>query len=196
MTGAWRFRGRLWFEELVSGHGLLGGRVASWLGQPPVHGGPLSSRVSDSFVLVWVGISDGLVASCKGFVLAGPDVPALELVQVWFVVRLLVVVLLREHLLSLPRSCVFLVGLLASQWFRPSVLLLRGGGRSSVGRWLSLGCEGPRVRIGGLGRHFPESGVGVHSPLCSSVVLLELLSFSSVGDVKIVCLSIMDLETL
>ena len=47
----------------MSGHGLLGSRVASWLGQPPVHGGPLSSRVSDSFVLVWVGISDGLVAS-------------------------------------------------------------------------------------------------------------------------------------
>ncbi|KAF3568129.1 hypothetical protein DY000_02018405 [Brassica cretica] len=42
----------------------------------------------------------------------------------------------------------------ASQWFRPSVLLLRGGGHSSVGRWLSLGCEGPRVRIGGLGRSF------------------------------------------
>ncbi|CAN7074467.1 unnamed protein product, partial [Brassica oleracea var. botrytis] len=76
-------------------------------------------------------------------------------VQVWLVVRLLDVVLLREHLLSLPRSCVFLVGLLASQWFRPSVFLLQGGGHSSVGRWLSLGCEGPRVRIGGLGRRFP-----------------------------------------
>ncbi|KAL0803716.1 hypothetical protein Bca101_096206 [Brassica carinata] len=76
-------------------------------------------------------------------------------VLVWLVVRHLDVVLLREHLLSLPRSCVYLVGLLASQWFRPSVLLLRGGGHSSVGRWLSLGCEGPRVRIGGLGRRFP-----------------------------------------
>ncbi|WZZ81027.1 hypothetical protein YC2023_101599 [Brassica napus] len=206
--------GGLWFEELVSGHCLHGGRVASWFGQPPVHGGPLSSRVSDSFVLVWVGEADGLVVSW--FVLVGPDVPALvtityfllEFVQVWFVVRLLDVVLLREHLLSLPRSCVFLVGLLASQWFRPSVLLLRGGGHFSVGRWLSLGCEGPRVRIGGLGRRFPgqsssfclcsllccnylgrlESGgvLGVHSPLCSSVVLLELLSFSSVGDVQMV----------
>ncbi|KAH0904247.1 hypothetical protein HID58_043750, partial [Brassica napus] len=69
--------GGLWFEELVSGHDLHGGRVASWLGQPPVHGGPLSSRASDSFVLVWVGKSDGLVALCNGFVLAGPDVPAL-----------------------------------------------------------------------------------------------------------------------
>ena len=29
--------------------------MASWLGPPPVHGGPLSNRVSDSFVLVWVG---------------------------------------------------------------------------------------------------------------------------------------------
>ncbi|KAH0937990.1 hypothetical protein HID58_005451 [Brassica napus] len=83
--------GRLWFEELVSGHGLLGSRVASWLGQPPVHGGPLSSRVSDSFVLVW-------------------------------------------------------------------------------------------VESGGV--------LGVHSPLCSSVVLLELLSFSSVGDVKILFIDV------
>ncbi|KAF3526845.1 hypothetical protein F2Q69_00051208 [Brassica cretica] len=55
--------GGLWFVELVSGHDLHGGRVASWLGQPPVHGGPLSSRASDSFVLVWVGKPDGLVAS-------------------------------------------------------------------------------------------------------------------------------------
>ena len=47
----------------MSGHDLHGGRVASWLGQPPVHGGPSSSRASDSFVLVWVGKSDGLVAS-------------------------------------------------------------------------------------------------------------------------------------
>lgn len=39
----------------MSGHDFHGGRVASWLGPPPVHGGPLSSRVSDSFVLVWVG---------------------------------------------------------------------------------------------------------------------------------------------
>ncbi|KAF3493673.1 hypothetical protein DY000_02055505 [Brassica cretica] len=122
--------------------------------------------------------------------------------------RLVYVVFWQEHLLSLPRSCVFLVGLLALQWFRPSVLPLRGGGHFSVGRWLSLGCEGPRVRIGGLGRRFPsqsssfclcsllccnylgrlESGgvLGVHSPLCSSVVLLELLSFSSVGDVQMV----------
>ncbi|KAF2620389.1 hypothetical protein F2Q68_00041126 [Brassica cretica] len=65
---AWIFffsvpRGGLWFEELVSGHCLHGGRVASWFGQPPVHGGPLSSRVSDSFVLVWVGEADGLVVS-------------------------------------------------------------------------------------------------------------------------------------
>ncbi|WZY72718.1 hypothetical protein YC2023_004958 [Brassica napus] len=90
------------------------------------------------------------------------------------------------------------VGLLASQWVRSSVLLLRGGGHSSVGRWLSLGCEGPRVRIGGLGRRFPESGgvLGDHASLCSCVVILELLSFSSVGDVQMVYLSIMDLETL
>ena len=27
----------------MSGHGFHGGRVASWLGPPPVHGGPLSS---------------------------------------------------------------------------------------------------------------------------------------------------------
>ena len=64
-------------------------------------------------------------------------------VLVWLVVRHLDVVLLREHLLSLPRSCVYLVGLLASQWFRPSVLLLRGGGHSSVGRSLQENCAIP-----------------------------------------------------
>ncbi|KAL0651975.1 hypothetical protein Bca4012_094666 [Brassica carinata] len=149
-------KGGLWFEELVSGHCLHGGRVASWFGQPPVHGGPLSSRVSDSFVLVWVGEADGLVVSWSWrFVLVGPDVPALVtityflLVMAWSCSRAWI------FFFSVPRSCVFLVGLLASQWFRPSVLLLRGGGHFSVGRWLSLGCEGPRVRIGGLGRRFP-----------------------------------------
>ncbi|KAG2246653.1 hypothetical protein Bca52824_086281 [Brassica carinata] len=186
VTGAWRLCGGLWFEELVSGHDLHGGRVASWLGQPPVHGGPLSSRASDSFVLVWVGKSDGLVALCNGFVLAGPDVPALvsitDFLLVWPGLF---------HVLGLSsypfQGCYARSWFKsASQWFRPSVFLLQGGGHSSVGRWLSLGCEGPRVRIGGLGRRFPESGgvLGVHSPLCSSVVLLELLSFSSFGDVQ------------
>ncbi|KAH0864493.1 hypothetical protein HID58_081704 [Brassica napus] len=113
--------GGLWFEELVSGHCLHGGRVASWFGQPPVHGGPLSSRVSDSFVLVWVGEADGLVV----FVLVGPDVPAL--------------VTITYFLLVMAWSC---------------------------------------SQSGGV--------LGVHSPLCSSVVLLELLSFSSVGDVQMV----------
>ncbi|KAJ4886932.1 Uncharacterized protein Rs2_26680 [Raphanus sativus] len=96
------------------------------------------------------------------------------LIQVWFGVRLSDVVLLREHLLSLPRSCVFLVGLLASQWFCPSGLLLRGGGHSSVGRWLSLGCECPCVRVGGLRRRFPRSEFKVFI-LCLILVSVWLL---------------------
>ncbi|KAG2271214.1 hypothetical protein Bca52824_065769 [Brassica carinata] len=122
----------------------------------------------------------------NGFVLAEPDVPALVSITDFLLVWPGLFHVL--GLSSYPFQCRYARSWFksASQWFRPSVLLLRGGGHSSVGRWLRLGCEGPRVRIGGLGRRFPESGgvLGVHSPLCSSVVLLELLSFSSVGNVQ------------
>ena len=47
-----------------------------------------------------------------------------------------------------------------------------------------------------LGRLESGGVLGDHASLCSCVVILELLSFSSVGDVQMVYLSIMDLETL
>ncbi|WZZ05848.1 LOW QUALITY PROTEIN: hypothetical protein YC2023_091769 [Brassica napus] len=202
--------GGLWFEELVSGHGFHGGRVASWLGPPPVHGGPLSSvsRIPSclfglvnrmrhglgggsggdcwcwSFRLVSVvSLATGLFwrAKCSGFsfynrflrrsgsvlqFFSCEEVAILQSVDAEFGMRGSACKNWRS--LKVFSRSEFKIFILCLSLF--SVLAPLGNGRGEVSAFAL------RLESGGV--------LGVHSSLCSSVVLLELLSFSSVGDVQ------------